>query len=469
VGSCPSRARTARASPTRGRQDRPRRAPNAMSADPRLGGIAVLGGGIAGLAAAHMLAARGGRVTLFEASERLGGLGTFFEHGGVSLERFYHCMLPSDAHLLALLRDLDLERDVYWKDTSFGLLRDGRLYGLNTPADLLRFAPLPWTDRLRVGITGAWGGVRPATGLDGITCEAWLSRLSGRRAFETFWRPMLEAKFGDRYRDVPALWFWRRFNREKGGGRERKGYLRGGYRRIVEALARSIEGAGGTIRLRAPVERIDLDGAGRPTIGLRGAPLETFDRVVVTAPVAALRPMAAGGRLEGVFARIDPIDMQGVVNAVLVLRRGLTPHYWVATTDAGVPFHGIVESTTLIDRADVGGAHLLYLTRYLHRTDADYALGDDEVLERWLAALTGLFPDLSRADVIDGFVFRAPFVEPLYTVGYAARKPPEEPVAGRVYLAGSAQVYPEVTSWNGSTALAGRVVRRLVDGARAVP
>ncbi len=47
--------------------------------------------------------------------------------------------------------------------------------------------------------------------------------------------------------------------------------------------------------------------------------------------------------------------MQGVVNAVLLLRRGLTPHYWVAAIDAGIPFQGIVESTTLLDRKETAG------------------------------------------------------------------------------------------------------------------
>src|SRR5690606_1878903 len=97
----------------------------------------------------------------------------------------------------------------------------------NTALDLLRFSPLSFISRLRVGATGLWGRLRSATGLDDITCEAWLTRLSGRSAFENLWKPMLQAKFGDRYRDVPALWFWTRFNREKGGGKEVKGYVPG--------------------------------------------------------------------------------------------------------------------------------------------------------------------------------------------------------------------------------------------------
>lgn len=179
--------------------------------------IAVVGGGIGGLVSAYLLAKAGARVTVtvYEASDQLGGLGTFFQYRNVSLERFYHCMLPSDRHLLGVLRELGLEDEIYWKETSFGFMRDGQLYGLNTPLELLRFSPLSLVDRIRVGLTGLWGSVCSSNGLDDVTCVEWLTRISGHHAFETFWKPMLQAKFGDRYHEVPALWFWTRFNREK--------------------------------------------------------------------------------------------------------------------------------------------------------------------------------------------------------------------------------------------------------------
>ncbi|MGE0798209.1 MAG: FAD-dependent oxidoreductase [Lautropia sp.] len=431
------------------------------------GSVAVIGGGIAGLAAAHALARAGAAVTLFEASDRVGGLGTFFEYRGHPLERFYHCMLPSDRHLLPLLSELGLAADVYWKETSFGFLRGGRLYRLDTPQDLLRFAPLPFIDRLRVGATGVWGSLRGAGGLDDMTCEDWLTGLSGRRAFETFWKPMLQAKFGDRYREVPALWFWTRFNREKGGKKECKGYLRGGYRRIAQALVDAIVARGGTLRLSAPVAALDIAGDGRPSVRTRTAAPEVFDRVVFTGPVTALAPLLAGGRLADLTDRAGVgIDMQGVVNAVLLLRRGLTPHYWVATIDPGLPFQGVVESTTLLDRAATGGLHLVYLMNYLHRTDPRFARDDTATLADSVAGLQRLFPDLRADDIVDRFVFRSAFVEPLYTVGYQQRMPPTALLPGRLYLATTAQVYPEVTSWNGSVGLANRVVAQMLTECR---
>jgi protoporphyrinogen oxidase len=365
--------------------------------------------------------------------------------------------------LLPVLRDIGLEQETYWKETGFGFLRGGRLYGLNTAAELLRFDVLPFTDRLRVGLTGLWGSLRSSKGLDDVTCEEWLAGLSGRRAFESFWKPMMRAKFGDRYHEVPALWFWTRFNREKGGKKERKGYLRGGYKRIADRMAESLGERGAVLRMKAPIELVDLDEQGRVVVRVQGAEPELFERAVLTPPPQLLRRLVADGKLSAVLERVDPlVDMQGVINAVLMLKRGLTPYYWAAAIDAGIPFQGIVESTNLIERADLGGAHLFYLMNYVHRSEPAFAEDDARILGQYWAGLRRLFPDLRDEDVIDRHVFRTPFVEPLYTLGYERRKLPHALVPGRVYLSTSSQVYPEVTSWNGATGLSRAVVDALL-------
>ena len=425
--------------------------------------IAVIGGGIGGLAAAYWLSKAGTRVTLYESSDQLGGLGTFFQYRNVSLERFYHCMLPSDRHLLSVLYELGLENQIYWKETSFGFIQNRRLYGLNSPIELLKFSPLPLIDRIRVGLTGLWGSICSSRGLDEVTCVEWLSRLSGQRAFEVFWKPMLQAKFGDRYHEVPALWFWTRFNREKGNGKsECKGYIQGGYRRIIDTLIESIQANGGTIRLQTAVEKLDLTADSE--LMVHGAnDTQVFDRIIVTAPIFFLHKAISGGKLAYAVKQIDTeIDMQGVVNAVFMLRRGFTKHYWAATIDKDIPFQGIVESTTLLEKTDTAGVHLIYLMNYVHRTEPHFHQSDADILDLYTAGLKRLFPDFRDEDIIDRFVFRAPFVEPLYTTGYQQRKPPTVLLPGKVYLATTTQVYPEVTSWNGTVGLMRGVVDKLL-------
>ena len=420
--------------------------------------IAVLGGGISGLTCALRLAAQGKCVTLIEGSDQLGGLGTFFEHDGRTFEKYYHCMLPSDGPLLRVLEELGIRDDVYWKPTTFGYSHQGRLFPLNGALDLLKFSPLPFLDRLRVGITGLYGRLVSDKGLDNVTTVKWLTKLSGARAFAKFWQPMLEAKFGDRYHDVPALWFWTRFNREKGESKgECKGYISGGYKHITDTFVRVLRSRGATIRLQTAVHSIDLDEDERVTI-TTDAGTEKFDQLVATLPTPQLEKLIGPAMRAQMPALDTTTDYQGVINCLLFLKKPLTPHYWVATPESQHPFDGVVETSTLTATADRGDRHVVYLTKYLHRGDERFAQDDESIRTAWIPALKKLFPQLQDDDIETSFIFRAPFVEPIYKLGQMQLRPPEELVRGKVYLANTAQVYPVVTSWNGSVIQAERTL-----------
>ncbi|MCF7787846.1 MAG: NAD(P)/FAD-dependent oxidoreductase [Prosthecobacter sp.] len=424
-----------------------------MNANPR--SIAVLGGGISGLTCALRLVQAGHRVVLIEASEQLGGLGTFFEHEGRTFEKFYHCMLPSDEPLLKVLETLGIRDEVYWKPTTFAYAHQGRIFPLNSAFDLLKFAPLRIIDRIRVGITGLYGRLISDKGLDNVTTVKWLTRLSGARAFAKFWQPMLEAKFGDRYHDVPALWFWTRFNREKGESKgECKGYIKGGYKHITDTFARVLRVLGCEIRLNTAVQAVDLDAEGRATV-TTAAGSESFDQLVITLPPPQVEQLI-GPAMRREMPQLDTTtDYQGVINCLLFLKKPLTPHYWVATPGNEHPFDGVVETSTLTDTADRGRRHVVYLTKYLHRSDERFSASDACISACWVPALQKLFPQLQDSDIESVRVFRSPFVEPIYKLGQLQLRPPEELVRGKVYLASTAQVYPVVTSWNGSVIQAG--------------
>lgn len=424
--------------------------------------VAVIGGGIAGLVSAHFLVQAGAHVTVFEAGDHFGGLGSSFRYGDHDLDRFYHVILPTDSHLLALLDTLGIGARAYWRESSLGFIYRRRLFALGSPLDLLRFAAVPFHDRIRLGLTSLYAAhvARPDR-LDGITVVEWLTRLSGRRAFDRLWRPLLEAKFGDAYHRIPALWYWASFNREKGTGREVKGSLRGGYSGLTDTLTASLAERGVELRAGTPVERLDLAADGRVRVEAGGSG-HAFDQAVCTVPLALLEQITHGGEVGRALEGLAPrIDYQGALNVVVLLKRSLTPHYWLPVVDSGVPFRGIVETTRVIDLVETGGHHLVYLLNYVHRSDPLYARDAQALREEYVGALRDLFPGLAPGDVTDAFVFRTPFVEPLYSPGYAARKPPMELVPGRVYLATTTQVYPQVTSWNSSIGLARQVTRQM--------
>jgi squalene-associated FAD-dependent desaturase len=151
--------------------------------------VLVLGGGLAGIAAALACADAGSRVTLIEAKPRLGGLTSSFRHGELVVDNGQHVFLRCCTSYLALLdrlgvRDqvaLQRRLDVPVADAASGRTFHIRRNGLPAPlhlgSSLLRYRALTLRQRLRV-MTAAAALARvdaddPAT--DQRSFGAWLA------------------------------------------------------------------------------------------------------------------------------------------------------------------------------------------------------------------------------------------------------------------------------------------------------
>src|SRR3954469_18609721 len=82
------------------------------AAGPAGGHVVVVGGGISGLAAAHRLAGAGARVTLLEASDRLGGKLHADEIAGVPVDLGAESILARRPEAGALAREVGLSDDL---------------------------------------------------------------------------------------------------------------------------------------------------------------------------------------------------------------------------------------------------------------------------------------------------------------------------------------------------------------------
>jgi protoporphyrinogen oxidase len=421
--------------------------------------IGIIGGGIAGLASAYFLLRHGYTPVVLEASDRLGGLGTHFEHRGTTLDRFYHVLLDSDSDLCALLADLGISERVIWRETGMGFRLDGRLYGFNSALDLLRFKALPFSDRIRTGFGAFYitKWKRKALDLDEVYAHDWLQRVFGPRVFARIWEPLLRAKFGERLDTVPAYWVWNTLNREKNGNQEVKGYLHGGYQGLAHALQDAIVAGGGEVRLESPVTAIESNGT---QVSAQVAGREArFDAAISTLPLPLFARVA-----RGMLARAVPmpdLGYQGVVNAIVVSRKPLDRFYWTIVVDPAFPFQGVVETTHVIPSEWVGNRHLIYVMNYCEPGSEPYTRSDELVKRQALDGLAAIYPQFQATDVEDVYVFRAPYVEPVWSVGYLKKRPTPRIGATRVYISTTAQAYPRVTAWNTSVGLARETVAAL--------
>jgi protoporphyrinogen oxidase len=407
--------------------------------------VAVVGGGISGLASAVRLSRLGHPVTLYESEPVLGGLGVTFPYRGGHLEKFYHCILPNDDALIELIREVGLEDDLIWRQTGMGFMHRGRVYPMNTASDLLRFSPLSIIDRLRLGLMGVRARYSGrAESLDDVPVDEWIRRQVGRRAFEVMWKPLLEAKIGDGYSSIPALWLSSRLSREKNTAKEVKGCLRRGYKSLVAAIEQTLVAGGVDIKLDTRIDAIERDGE-RMAIRI-GSDRVPFDSVVAASPLIGFQRLTSGLELPDTIRDLR-LDYQGVISAVFIMREPLTPYYWMPVVDSGATCQGIIEMSNLVPLTRSDGKYVTYLVNYTHRNGEQFARSEEDLLAAYRADLERLFP-AAAATIEDAYLFRAPFVEPIWPLGYRSARPAPSVIPGRLYLASTAQVYPRVNSWN---------------------
>ncbi len=429
--------------------------------------VIVLGGGICGLATAHQLAREGKEVVIIEGSKQLGGLGTYFDWNGQFVDKFYHCVMPSDEHLLQLIDDVEMTEKLYWRATRMGFVVKGKRYSFNGALDLLKFSPLSLIDRIRFGAMSLLlRRLGEGKDLDNVRMEDWLSGIYGKRIWNQLLKPLFVSKFGPVAGNMPALYIWERLGREK--NKASRGYVDGGLHALIGAIENQLRALKVEIRTRAIVESVEETPEGC-RVRLNTDEIVEGDWCVSTLPLPMLRQAVAGTSLES-QVRIPDVNYQGVVNAMFFLKRPLDNFYWAPVVDSNTQFDGVVEMTELVKTEHYGGHHVAYVMKYCDRDSDLFREPVEQIAARWKAQLLSVYSDrITADDVADVRVFKAPFVEPAYPLNYNAVKPKMNEAGSRLFLATSAQVYPRITSWNSSVGLANEVAKAVSQRIREMP
>jgi protoporphyrinogen oxidase len=335
-------------------------------------------------------------------------------------------------------------------ETKMGFYHNGDVHSMNSVIEFLRFPPLGWIDRFRLGLTVLYAQlVRDWHELEGVSVEKWLTRWSGRRTYENIWRPLLQAKFDGNFADAPATYIWARLVRMKStrngaNQKEQAGHLVGGYHTLIKAMAERIEGAGGAIHLRCPVQEISID-KGR-AVGIRMQDqIHPFSAVVATLQTPVFRRLIPNAGRD-YHTYLDQTSYLGIVAPLLVLDRPLTGYWTLNITDDRFPFTGVIETTAYIDPRYAGGHHLVYLPKYTSPDSQWQTLSDEEIKGIWLENLERMFPHFQRRWIRYFLVHRERFVEPLHGLNQTHLIPSIKTPVQNLYLATTAQIYPALTN-----------------------
>ena len=404
----------------------------------------VIGGGVGGASAALRMAEVGFDVVLVERSEHLGGLVVSLEVGGTPIERFYHHIFPHEHEIISLIGEMGLSPKLEWIQSTVGMLLGGKIWPFVSPTDLLRFAPLNPVDRVHTGI----GGLRSMRWkkwetLDAISAQDWLSNLTGKHGYETVWEPLLRAKFGTAAPRVPAAWMWGRFQQRAAArktGIEKLGYLRGGFRQLFDALEAELPRRGVKLQMGSAATAISVSDGRVTGVVTDGGPIEA-DVVVFAGTLPNLPPLVPVADRD---PRWSAIGGMGAMAVVVELRRKITDTYWVNVVDRALPLTAYIEHTNFVPPSDYGGLHLAYLARYFTQDDPIATVDVEAEAWRWVDALSnGGLTGFSRDDVIAVHPARTPYAAPLVEIGHLGRIPPVRSHIGGLYVATTAQIYPQ--------------------------
>ncbi|MGH9492582.1 MAG: hydroxysqualene dehydroxylase HpnE, partial [Terriglobales bacterium] len=229
--------------------------------------VAVVGGGLAGLAAGCALAGAGFRVTLLERRPYLGGRASSYEHPGTGevVDNCQHVLLGCCANLVDFYRRIGVEEKIRWFDRLVFVEPGGR-QSVITPSWLpapfhtapafLGAASLSFRDKLAI----ARAMLAITARLPQETEEnflAWLRRHGQtERAIERFWKVVLVSALNEDL-DRMSVHYAAQVFREsflKSPEAGRMGVPTVPLTELYSAGADYIRARGGEVLLRAPVE-----------------------------------------------------------------------------------------------------------------------------------------------------------------------------------------------------------------------
>ena len=406
--------------------------------------VAVVGGGIAGLAAAHALTAGGARVTLLEGSARLGGKLHTTAVDDVPIDAGAESFLFRAPGATELAREVGLDSElVHPAVLGAGLLSRGRLRDLPTrtmfgiPAEVRALASsrvLSLRGLLRVGIEPLLPGAPPA---EDVAVGKLVGRRLGRELVDRLVDPLLGGVYAGRADELSMRATLPQFTPQLSAHRSLLAAaraampppsgapvfatVRGGLGRFVEAVAAATDAE---VVLGRPVRALRRTEGGWQLVHgpTRDQQVVDADRVVLALPAAPAARLLTDA-VPSAAVEVGGIDYASVGLVTLLFREQALPAYtgYLVPEVEGRTVKAATFFTAKWPHVATAAPGLLAVrcsfgrygdTQSLQRDDADLVLA----ARRELAATVGL-----RAHPVASRVTRWGGALPQYAVGHLDR------------------------------------------------
>jgi squalene-associated FAD-dependent desaturase len=404
--------------------------------------IGVVGGGLAGLAAALAAGDAGAEVVLFERRGTLGGLTTSIQRNGLSFDNGQHVFLRCCSAYREFIDRIGASHEVFLQPrldvpvlSPEGVRASIRRTALPAPLHLLgslaRYHHLSLRERARLG--------RPAlalrrldpddASLDEVSFGDWLvSQGQSPRAIERLWDlialptlnvPAREASLGLATKVFRVGLLDRADSGDIGWSKVPLAKLHG-----VNG-ARALDAAGVETVLGAAVSSIERSSSGSFTIG-SGAKRRVVDGVIVATPPRVSAALGAFGDADAA----ERLGTSPIVNVHLVLDRQVTELPLAACV--GSPIQFVFDRTVSagVDRGQCLAISLSAASSYIAR-------GSPELVALFVEAVRDLYPAARDARVVDAVVTRERAATFRAAPGVGALRPPARTDVPGLFLAGA--------------------------------
>lgn len=408
--------------------------------------IAIVGAGLTGMTAGLRLSQNGYKVTIYEKESYLGGLASSVIIGNEDLDRFYHHIFVSDSEILSLIDELNLKARLNWYEPKNAIYLDHNIHPFTSPLDLLRFKPLSFIFRIRMGIMVLTSKfIKDYSSFESITAKEWIIKRSGQEVWQKVWEPLVKSKFDIDSKSISGTWIWNKLklrgaSRGKNLNKEMLGYLDGAFNTIIEKIAQKIIQAGGNIFLGNEITSIIKNENGSFDVFSKDC-RATYDQVLFTSSPNLLVNILQS-HYSNYISSLDRISYKANICLILELSQSLSPYYWITVAQDDLPFVLIIEHTNLVGLRDYK-SHIVYLSRYLDVSDPLYSASDHDIVNEFIKGLKKVYPGIKNENIKNTILSRAQFSQPVINLGYSSNIPDiKTPIEG-LFLASMPQIYPE--------------------------
>jgi zeta-carotene desaturase len=248
---------------------------SAAPPNPKRKSVAIIGGGLAGLAAGSALAEAGYQVELFERRPYLGGRASSYELPGTGeiVDNCQHVLLGCCTNLIEFYRRLGVEQQIRWYDEIMFILPGGRSSTLKPGAlpppfhaapSFLDSPVLNLSDKL--AIARAMMALVPRLPSDeGENFLSWLLRHGQtQKAINRYWMPVLVSALNEDLDHISVRYAAQVFRESflKSAAAGRMGVPSVPLSQLYETAAQYIEARGGQVHIRTAVDSVSADADG---------------------------------------------------------------------------------------------------------------------------------------------------------------------------------------------------------------